>query len=137
MQSIGLFELRLSEHRLTEQAQNHLLFEGQETGFITEASDVVAQYRMGDLYLIATVLENPRKEKLAFYLLDAQCQVLSQKHYTGWFTTAFMVTGQRALSDQSIEITLNKTIRIQVCVEKTTWLWRLFRPWRLELKPIL
>lgn len=99
------------------------MYAGQSTGIFSTASDVVAQYQVGDHYLIATVLEVPKQEKLECYVLSKTFKQQAYKKYTGWFTSSFMVTGQQVLSSDCLEIVLNKTIRIHLQLQKKRLPW--------------
>ena len=123
MRPLNDFELIAQHSSLLETPRHELFYQGQATGFITQASDVVAQYQVGDHVLIATVLEVPKQEKLECFVLDKAFKQKAYRKYTGWFTSSFMVTGQQVLSDDSLEIVLNKTIRIHLQLQKKKLPW--------------
>lgn len=123
MQPLSAFELVPRHEGLLEAPRHELMYEGQSTGFFSEASDVVAQYQVGDYFLIATVLEVPKQEKLECYVLDKAFKKKAYRKYTGWFTSTFMVTGQQVLTEDALEIELNKTIRIHLQLQKRLLPW--------------
>ncbi len=123
MRYLNDFELIAQHQSLLEEPRHELLYKGGSTGFFTSASDVVAQYQVGDYFLIATVLEVPKQEKLECYVFDKAFKKKAYRKYTGWFTSAFMVTGQQVLSHNSLEIVLNKSIRIQLHLQKKKMPW--------------
>ena len=132
MRSLNDFELVAQHRSLLEAPRHELRYQGRSTGFFTAASDVVAQYQIDDYFLIATVLEVPKQEKLECYVFDQAFKKKAYRKYTGWFTSAFMVTGQQVLSSHCLEIVLNKSIRIHLQLNKKN------RPWprvSLSLQP--
>ena len=123
MRPLNDFELIAQHSSLLETPRHELFYQGQATGFITQASDVVAQYQVGDHFLIATVLEVPKQEKLECYVLDKRFKQKAYRKYTGWLTSSFMVTGQRVLSATELEIVLNKSIRIHLQLHRRRLPW--------------
>lgn len=123
MRELSDFELLAQHTGLLEEPRHELMYQGSPTGFITSASDVVAQYQVDQYFLIATVLEVPKQEKLECFVLDKAFKQKAYRKYTGWFTSSFMVTGQQVLSENLLEIVLNKSIRIHLDVQKKKIPW--------------
>lgn len=123
MQRLSDFELVARHKGLLAAPRHELMYGGQNTGFFTPASDVAAQYQVGDYFLIATVLEVPKQEKLECYVLDKSFKQKAYQKYTGWLTSSFMVTGQQVLSNDELEIVLNKSIRIHLQLQKKILPW--------------
>lgn len=134
MQAISSFTLHAKHQSIIEQPEHELHFDDECIALLGGASDVVAQYQLDNLYLVVTVRENPKQEKLECFLFDKAFKRLDYKYYSGWVTTSFMVTGQSLVSNRELVLELNKKIRIHLTLHQSRWPWK---RWRLELEPKL
>lgn len=96
---ISEFSLRPETGALYSESEAELLHCGKATGVHWPVKEIECQYQWQEFFLVGTSLDNPRKEKLHFYLLDRQFRVLDSLSYSGWFTSTFAVKSHNAESN--------------------------------------